>query len=213
MIWNDHSELKGSHALFSPSRSSWENYDEQTMFERYNNSFSTTIGTVLHEEAEWRISKGLRLNSGEKNSIKLALYRAIDIPNDVIDNLEFEPIFSNLRSYVNDAIGYRMRAEQILYNNDLCYGTADAIIFNNNFLRIHDLKTGTTPAKMEQLLKYAALFCLEYKVDPHNIQSELRIYQMNDILIHNPEPEEILEFCDAILRTNKLNNEITKRRN
>ena len=33
----------------------------------------------------------------------------------------------------------------------------------NKILRIHDYKSGITPAKMDQLMIYAALFCLEYK--------------------------------------------------
>jgi hypothetical protein len=182
------------------------------MYNRYFSSYAAPIGTVLHAEAEDRIRKGLRINTGEKNSLKLALYRAIDIPDEVVDELDFEPIFQNLRSYVNDSIGFRMDPEVILYNNDLCYGTVDAISFRNNFLRIHDLKTGTTPAHIEQLLKYAALFCLEYKVDPKDIQSELRIYQLNEVSIFNPEPNEIREFCDYVLMTNKLNSDLMKRR-
>lgn len=212
MKWNDHSKLKGTHAVFSPSKPSWENYDDAKLMERYSNSFATTIGTILHEEAEWRIRKQLRINAGEKNSLRLALYRSNDIPDDIVDGLEFEPIFQNLRSYVNDAIGYRMDPEIILYNNDLCYGTADAISFRNDILRIHDLKTGTTPAHVEQLLKYAALFCLEYKVDPKDIQTELRIYQLNEISVFNPEPAEVKEFCNYILNTKRLDAEIQKRR-
>ena len=82
-----------------------------------------------------------------------------------------------LNMYVNDAIGFKMTPEQILYYSDNCFGTADAILFRNNFLRIHDLKTGKIPAHMEQLEIYAALFCLEYKVKPADIEMELRIYQ------------------------------------
>ena len=49
-------------------------------------------------------------------------------------------------AYVNDAIGYRMTPEQVLYYSPNVYGTADAIRFyeNSRFLRIHDLKTGNT---------------------------------------------------------------------
>ena len=104
-----------------------------------------------------------------------------------------------------------MDPEVVLYNNDLCYGTVDAISFENGYLRIHDLKTGNTPAHIEQLYKYAALFCLEYKVDPKDIQSELRIYQLNEVSVYNPVPDEIKAFCDCILQTNRLCNELTKR--
>ena len=83
-------------------------------------------------------------------------------------------------------------------------GTADAISFRNNFLRIHDLKTGTRPVHIEQLEIYAALFCLEYKIRPSDIEIELRIYQNDEILYHNPEPEDILEIMDKIVHLNKV---------
>lgn len=208
MKWHDHSKLEGTHALFSPSRSGWEKYNFDRMQTVYYNSFAQQIGTVLHRQAERRISKRLRLHPEEKNSIRLALYDDPGIPDDVVDILDFEPMFINLMSYVNDAISFRMDPEIILYNNRFCYGTVDAISFIDNFLRIHDLKTGVTPAHMEQLLKYAALFCLEYDVDPIDIQSELRIYQLNDVIIHTPDPAELQEYCDIIMDINKLSNSV-----
>lgn len=83
-------------------------------------------------------------------------------------------------------------------------GTADAISFRNNFLRIHDLKTGTRPVHIEQLEIYAALFCLEYKVKPADIKIELRIYQNDEILVHEPEPEEIIAIMNKIIHLNKI---------
>jgi hypothetical protein len=106
--------------------------------------------------------------------------------------------------YVNDAIGYRMKPEQVLYYSDNCFGTADAISFRNNFLRIHDLKTGVTPAKMEQLLIYAALFCLEYRIKPSDIEIELRIYQNDDYIFANPTAEDIVPIMDKIITFDKL---------
>lgn len=212
MKWHDHSKLEGTHALFSPSRNGWENYDYERMREVYCNSFAPKIGTVLHKEAERRISKKLRLHSGEKNSIKLALYDDPGIPDGVIDILDFEPIFRNLMAYVNDAISFRMDPEVILYNNEFCYGTVDAISFIDNYLRIHDLKTGVTPAHIEQLLKYAALFCLEYEIKPKDIQTELRVYQLNDVNIYIPDPRELEDYCRIIQDTNKLSNSVYGRR-
>ena len=75
-------------------------------------------------------------------------------------------------AYVNDAIGFRMSTEVVLYYSDRFFGTADAISFRNGFLRIHDLKTGKTAVHMEQLEIYAALFCLEYRVKPGDIEIE-----------------------------------------
>lgn len=83
-------------------------------------------------------------------------------------------------------------------------GTADAISFRNNVLRIHDLKTGTRPVHIEQLEIYAALFCLEYKIKPVDIDIELRIYQNDEILVHNPEGEDILKVMDKIIHLDKL---------
>ena len=108
--------------------------------------------------------------------------------------------------YVNDAIGFRMRPEQILYYSRFCFGTADAIAFDekNQFLRIHDLKTGEVPAHMEQLLIYAALFCLEYNKKPEELGGiELRIYQNDQITVHNPEPDEIKAIMSKIKMFNK----------
>ena len=57
---------------------------------------------------------------------------------------------------------------------------------------------------MEQLEIYAALFCLEYKIKPSDIQIELRIYQNDDILVANPTAEDIVPIMDKIIHTNKL---------
>ena len=110
--------------------------------------------------------------------------------------------------YVNDAIGYRMTPEQVLYYSENCFGTADSISFKDNLLRIHDLKTGVTPAHMEQLEIYAALFCLEYKIKPADIDIELRIYQSDDILVFNPTVEDIVPIMDKIITSDKIISEI-----
>ena len=87
-----------------------------------------------------------------------------------------------------------------------CFGTADAISFNEKekLLRIHDLKTGTTPAHMEQLMIYAALFCLEYHKNPKQFNTELRIYQNFDIIISNPTGDEIEDYMNLIQNRSKL---------
>jgi hypothetical protein len=103
-----------------------------------------------------------------------------------------------------------MTPEQILYYSPNCFGTADAISFNNGLLRIHDLKTGVTPAHMEQLLVYASLFCLEYDVKPGTIDVELRLYQSDDILISNPSVEEVAPVMDKIITFDKIIMDIRK---
>jgi hypothetical protein len=112
--------------------------------------------------------------------------------------------------FVNDAIGFKMTPEQVLYYSDNCFGTADAIVFRNNVLRIHDLKTGVMPAHIEQLMVYAALFCLEYRIRPGDIEIELRIYQSNEIVIMKPTAEDIGPIMDKIISFDKVINNIKK---
>ena len=109
-----------------------------------------------------------------------------------------------LYAYVNDAIGFRMSTEVVLYYSDRFFGTADAICFRNNKLRIHDLKTGVGPVHMEQLEVYAALFCLEYKVRPGDIEFELCIYQNDEVVVFNPTAEDILPIMDKIVHLDKI---------
>lgn len=146
------------------------------MADVYMNMIAVQRGTELHELAE--------------RCIKL--------------KQKLPPKTKTLNMYVNDAIGYRMTPEQILYYSDICFGTADAISFKKNLLRIHDLKTGKTPAHMEQLFIYAALFCLEYRIKPGDIQIETRIYQNDEILIDNPTVEDILPIMDKIKHFDRL---------
>ena len=110
--------------------------------------------------------------------------------------------------YVNDAIGYQMTPEQPLYFSDNCFGTADAISFKNNFLRIHDLKTGDTPAHMEQLMIYEALFCLEYQMEPGSFEAELRIYQLDDVIVETPDPKDISYIMDKIILFDQCLNKV-----
>ena len=180
MNWNKHSDLEGSHAFLSASKFYWISYDDDKLVDSYNGYLATMKGTELHEFASRCISLGQKLENKKKT----------------------------LNMFVNDAIGYKMQSEQILFYSDNCYGTADAISFRKNMLRIHDLKTGKSPAHMEQLMVYAALFCLEYRVKPMDIQIELRLYQNNEIVYHNPEVDEIAPIMDKIVSFDKLINRI-----
>jgi hypothetical protein len=102
-----------------------------------------------------------------------------------------------------------MHPEQILYYSDNCFGTADAIVFRNGLLRIHDLKTGTiAPGHMEQLEVYAALFCLEYRIKPGEIDYELRLYQNDEVVVYNPTVEDIGPITDKIVSFDKIINQI-----
>ena len=171
-----HLNLNGLHAPFSPSQSSWLRYDDSKALEVYNNKKAAEIGTKLHAWAKDTIDLGIKQPKSKKT----------------------------IYAYVNDAIGYRMSTEVVLYYSDRFFGTADAISFRDGLLRIHDLKTGKLPVHMEQLEIYAALFCLEYRVKPGDIQIELRIYQNDEIIYHNPTAEDIVPIMDKIIHLDKL---------
>ena len=176
MIFNQHYNLEGLHAPFSASQSSWLNYDDAKAIEVYNNKKATEMGTRLHDWAKRTIDLGIKQPKSKKT----------------------------IYAYVNDAIGFQMNTEAVLYYSDRFFGTADAICFRNGILRIHDLKTGKTKVHMEQLMVYAALFCLEYKIKPSDIDIELRIYQSNEVIYANPTAEDIVPIMDKIVHLNKI---------
>ena len=91
-----------------------------------------------------------------------------------------------------------MICEQVLYYSENCFGTADTIAFRYNTLRIHDLKTGVYPGSVHQLEVYAALFCLEYDKDPFTIKIELRLYQDNEVMVYDADPEDIIFIMGRI---------------
>lgn len=200
MVFEKHSELRGKHATLAPSQPHWLRYSEEQLYQKYVSGYAQSMGTSLHELAETLIRNNLKL---KKNDELVVLSHLLNdgIPRNVID---MGRIYGNLRNYVNDSVGFKLTPEQILYYSPYCFGTADAISFRNNFLRIHDYKSGTLPAKMEQLLVYAALFCLEYKVKPGEIDVELRIYQNDEILHHEPTAEDILPVMDAIVQNSRI---------
>lgn len=200
MIFDTHKELRGKHASLTPSQPFWLRYSEEQLFQKYVSSYSQVMGTSLHELAETLIKNSLKLKKSDKLTVISHLLNN-GIPRNVID---IDRIYPNFMAYVNDAVGFKLTPEQILYYSPYCFGTADAISFRNNFLRIHDLKTGTTPAKMEQLMVYAALFCLEYKVKPGEIDTELRIYQDGEIVHHEPTAEDILPIMDCIVQNSRI---------
>lgn len=179
MKFNSHYNLAGLHAPFSPSQSSWLRYDDEKALEVYNNKKAADLGTRLHEWAKETIDLGIKQPRSKKT----------------------------IYAYVNDAIGFRMDTEVVLFYSERFFGTADAISFRNGLLRIHDLKTGKVgkiEQHMEQLEVYAALFCLEYKVKPSEIEMELRVYKNDQVVVHNPTAEEIVPIMDKIIHLNKL---------
>jgi hypothetical protein len=204
VIFNKHSELEGKHALLGASKHSWLNYDDEQIYRSYISSFAQPIGTLVHSYAKDKIlyRQPMEDNRSEKNAMLLHLLKN-GIPYQVIP---VDSLFYNLMPYVNDAIGFKMTPEQVLYYSDYSFGTADAISFGRNVLRIHDLKTGANPASMDQLMCYAGLFFLEYKRDyrPQTMKIELRIYQNQEVLISHPNPDEIRQVMDKIVHGNAV---------
>lgn len=203
-----HSNLEGQHAIFGASQWYWLNDDEEGLIKRMCSQYAREIGTILHEVAARHIKYRIKMNKYDKKNVMLELLSK-GIPGIVIDYMDFDDVFDNLMVYVNDGVGFKMHPEVVLYYSNNFFGTTDAISYNEQtkFLRIHDYKSGSTPAKMEQLMIYAALFCLEYKIKPMEISDmELRIYQSNEILYHNPSLDEIAPVIDKIVTFDKFLN-------
>ena len=205
MLFNLHSNLEGRHSILSPSSWRWINDDEDGLIKRLCSQYATEIGTILHNVAYKHIKYRIKLHKYDKKNVMLELLTQ-GIPGVVIDTIDFDGMFETLMNYVNDGIGYKMEPEVVLAYSNYAFGTADTIQYSekDRFLRIHDFKSGSTPAHIEQLLVYEALFCLEYKIKPTNFESELRIYQSGQVLYHNPAPEEIMPIIDTIVSHDKL---------
>lgn len=171
MIFNKHLDLAGQHAFLSASKYHWINYSDDKLDRVFVAQMAALRGTELHALAHECIRLKQRLPNSKKT----------------------------MHMYVNDAIGYRMVQEQILYYSENAFGTADTISFRNNKLRIHDLKTGFTPCSEHQLEVYAALFCLEYRFKPMEIEIELRIYQNDEVRIFEADPDVITHIMDRIV--------------
>ena len=175
MIFNTHSALKGLHAFLSASKYHWINYDADKLDYSYQKQLAAQKGTELHDIAAALI----------KNNMKLPRTK------------------QTMNMYVNDAIGYRMTPEQTLFYSINAFGTADAISFRDNLLRIHDLKTGDSPTSMKQLMVYAAFFCLEYQFSPVEIDMQLRLYQSDQVEVHEPDPDEIRRIMNVTIEYDK----------
>lgn len=171
MNFNQHYELEGKHAFLSGSNHYWTNYTIDKLKAVYENSKAKEEGVLLHSFASIAVQKRLKLAK---------LKKALNL-------------------FVNDAIGFNMQSEQVLYYSDNCFGTADAIAYRNGKLQIYDLKTGISKVSFRQLDVYAAIFCLEYSVNPFEIEIEQRIYQGNGYVEQYAEPESIKEIMNRIV--------------
>lgn len=176
MDFNKHSpQLAGTHAFLGASNYHWINYPDDKLDMAFTAHMAARRGTEMHELA----------------------YRAIRLAVRLPDTSQ------TINQYVNDAIGFRMTPEQMLYYSSNCYGTADTICFRRNTLRIHDLKTGVNKTSENQLYVYAALFCLEYGFKPDEIETFLRIYQNEEVREYEGDPEKILYIMSKIVAFDK----------
>lgn len=176
MRFEKHSELEDRHAFFSPSSYAWIRYDDDKIEKMYMKHLAKVRGTREHAWAQETIELGFRMPEENRT----------------------------MNMYVNDCIGWRMTPEVPLKYSEDCFGRADALGFRNNTLRVSDYKSGQIPSKMDQLKIYAALFCLEYDMDPFQIKIELRIYQTNNIVYLEPEGEEIFFMMRQIVGATKI---------
>lgn len=176
MEWNNHYNLKDTHAFLSPSAKAWVNYTDEKLGYRYFNSERTRFGTELHALASRAIK--LRQYISEKSIL--------------------------ICNYVNDCIDFNMDVDVVLFYSRYCYGTCDAIKYDpkSNSLYIFDLKTGKTKADFMQLYIYTALFILEYDIVPERIIC--RIYQRDEMFEERPEKDYILELVENIINKSNI---------
>lgn len=176
MDFNRHTNSAAlGHAFLSPSKSSWLNYEEDKLDRVFAAAMAAQRGSEMHSFAYQAIRLGIKLPETQKT----------------------------INQYVNDAIGFRMTPEQQLFYSMNCFGTADTIGFRINKLRVHDLKSGTTPTSFPQLRIYAALFCLEYRYKPSEVEMELRIYQNDAVKVDIPDPMDIVLIMEKIVSFDK----------
>jgi Protein of unknown function (DUF2800) len=178
MKFYDHSAYASRHAFLSASKYHWIRYDEDKLYETFLSAMDAVLGTRLHAFAAEAIKLKMRM------------------PDTT----------ATINSYINDAIGFRMTPEVTLMASENAFGTADAVSFYDNTLRIHDLKNGVTPAKMDQLMVYACYFLIEYRFKPNEIKIILRIYQNDEIIEYVPELDELVHIIDKINTFDELIN-------
>lgn len=182
--FNTHPKLEGSHALLSPSNYHWLGYTTEKLLERLRTAEAAARGTSLHALASHAIKEGVELKDDG----------------------------SALSAFVNDAIKLGLSSEQTLFYSMNCYGTADAIGFEEyppdseyaGFLRINDYKSGTSPTSEKQLYVYAGIFCLEYGYLPYEVEGELRIYQSDEVRIYRMDRAYLAQVYDKILASDEI---------
>lgn len=175
MEFNKHFEIKDRHSFLSASKYHWINYSMERLEEVYKNEKAKQLGTRLHALASEHIQLGIPMPDSKET----------------------------LNMFVNDAIRLGMSSEVPLKYSENAFGTADAISFDGNALRIHDLKTGKGDVHFEQLMVYAAYFCLEYDIHPQDISIILVLYHLDDTETMRADPNEVAMIMNKIIAFDK----------
>jgi hypothetical protein len=132
-------------------------------------------------------------------------YAAICIEEGIVQDNET----TTVGLYINQCIQYKMSSEIVLFYSPNSFGTVDAIAYRHRRLRISDLKTGVSRSSEHQLEVYAALFCLDYKIDPFSMRDiELRIYQDGTVREYIGDPYFIKGIMDKIVKFDQLINKL-----
>ena len=176
MQFNRHSNQEGQHSVLSASQYAWIRYSDGKFIETMGNRLQAMKGTQLHEFAAMAIRLGQKAPRSH----------------------------TTMNMYINDAIGFRMTPELVLYYSPNAFCTVDAISFKNGMLRIHDLKTGVGKVNVNQLEIYAAYFCLEYNVRPGEIDIELRIYQNDEVQVFIPDTNDIVNIMGTVVKFDNI---------
>lgn len=173
-------------AVFSPSERAWIRYSKEKIVAKVNQWDTVQRGVDLHALAAEAIRLQVQLSS----------------ENGVISQ------------YVRDAITYDCEVEVPLSYSQYIYGTADALRFDfsTKTLYVFDLKTGKKEASTDQVLIYAAMWCLINNIDPYDIDFDLRIYSdVNTIILRTEDnsgiQDKVRECMDSIVFVDNTVNE------
>ena len=69
-----HDDLRGQHALFSPSSSAWLRYEEDKVIEKVRNQYRAPLGTEIHEFAANQIELKHKYSSTKSLSREIENY-------------------------------------------------------------------------------------------------------------------------------------------
>ncbi len=101
MDFIQHRNLQGLHAPFSASQSHWLRYDDEKVMDVYLNKKAAAMGSRLHEWAKETIDLGLKQDTRKKTTLNM---------------------------YINDAIGFKMSTEVVLFYSERLSKSSPTVI-------------------------------------------------------------------------------------